>query len=131
MDCMCSGELIRFELPWHINRLPHVPRTGALSESWAFDAASLHDAMHATRGSARLRRISDSGHQGVGSPDQGSVSFAMNASPQKMSVLPLKMRSNAPTVVGKSDDMVLPAMYSAPLLSRASDEAPSEFAPPR
>ena len=60
-----------------------------------------------------------------------SVSFVTNASAQKIRRSPLKTRSRAPAVVGKSDDNVCPVRYSAPSVPRAMALAPSEFVPPR
>src|SRR5207249_3448726 len=60
-----------------------------------------------------------------------SVSFVTNASAQKIRRSPLKTRSRAPAVVGKSDDNVCPVRYSAPSVPRAMALAPSDFVPPR
>lgn len=48
-----------------------------------------------------------------------SASLVMKASPKKTSRLPLNIRSNAPAVVGKSDDMVSPVTYTLPAESSA------------
>lgn len=60
-----------------------------------------------------------------------TVSFVTNASAQKIRRSPLKTRSRAPAVVGKSDDNVCPVRYSAPSVPRAMALANSEFVPPR
>src|SRR5689334_25202687 len=54
------------------------------------------------------------GGGGGGGADPFSAIFVINASPQNMSWRPLKTRSNAPAVVGKSAERVMPVTYALP-----------------
>ena len=51
--------------------------------------------------------------------------------PQRGQLSTLKLRSNAPAVVGKPEDIVLPVTYALPVESTAMSRPHSEFEPPR